>query len=431
MLGLLLGGLLVVLMFGVPIGIALSLTALSVGILDPVIPINSTFVFRNLITALDSNVLIAIPLFVLSGNIMAKGGISEKIFNFFAYFLGNKTGGLPAAVVVTCLFYGAITGSAPATVAAVGAMAIPLLVSLGYDLKFVASMLAVAGGLGVIIPPSIPFIVYGLSTATSVGDLFLAGVLPGLLIALSLILYIVFYFKIKGGEDKEKLQKNYEELRSKNFFHVLGSSIFALLTPVIILGGIYSGIVTPTEAANISVFYALIVSLFIYRSLKFKDLIGIMKDSVGMVAPILLIVAAATALSRGLTMMQVPQQISMFIADTFTSRIALLLAINGFLLLVGMLLEPLSAIMILSPIFMPVLQQYGIDPIHFGMIMTVNLAIGFVTPPVGMNLYVASSMTKVSVLEIAKNALPFAIMMLVALMMITFIPQISLFLVGL
>ncbi|WMJ78339.1 TRAP transporter large permease [Sedimentibacter sp. MB35-C1] len=418
----------VTLIIGVPIGIAVAITSISASIINPALPADAVYVFRNMITAVDSYSLLAVPLFILSGNLMAQGGISKKLFNFFSYFIGNKTAGLPIATIITCLFYGAISGSGPATVAAVGAMTIPLLIELGYDKKFVVAMVATAGGLGVIIPPSIPFIIYGLSSGESVGSLFIAGVLPGLLIGLCLMSYAFYYCK-KNGEDKNKLNKNFNELRSRGFFGILGDSFWALLTPIIILGGIYSGVVTPTEAANISVIYALIISLFVYKSLKFSDLKSIMKVTITTAAPVLLVVSTATVFGRVLTLMQAPQQIATSIMATFSSKVAIMLVINVFLLFVGMVMETLAAILILTPIFLPIITTLGITPIHFGVIMVVNLAIGFVTPPVGMNLYVASSMTGISVMDIGKKAIPFIIAFFISLMAITFIPEVSLSLI--
>ncbi|MBP1926429.1 C4-dicarboxylate transporter DctM subunit [Sedimentibacter acidaminivorans] len=414
---------------GIPIAVSLGFTVLSAAFFVPSLPADSVYAFRSMVTALDSYSLLAIPLFILSGNIMAKGGISRKLFDFFSYFIGNRTAGLPIAAIITCLFYGAISGSGPATVAAVGSMTIPLLVELGYDKKFSVAMIAVAGGLGVIIPPSIPFIVYGQSSGASVGDLFIAGVLPGMLIALCMIVYAYFYCKFKG-EDKEKLLANTQQLRSRGFMVMLKDSFWSLLTPVIILGGIYSGIVTPTEAANISVVYALIISLFIYKSLKFKDLSTVMKETVNTAAPILLVVSIATVFGKVLTFMQAPQLISAAITGTFTTKVSVLLVINVILLFVGMVMDTTPAILILTPIFMPIIQAIGVNPLHFGIIMVVNLAIGFVTPPIGINLFVASSLTGISVMDIAKRAIPFIIAFFIALLFITFVPEISLMLIG-
>lgn len=419
----------VTLLIGVPIGVSLSITALSAVFFNPSLPTTAEYAFRSMVTALDTFTLLAIPLFIFSGNIMAKGGISKKLYNFFAYFIGNKTGGLPIAAIITCLFYGAISGSGPATVAAVGTMTIPYLVEMGYDKKIIVSMIAVAGGLGVIIPPSIPFVVFGQSSGVSTGDLFLAGVLPGILIALCMIIYVYFYFK-KNGEDKEKIETSIQILKSEGFVKVFKDSFWALLSPVIILGGIYSGIVTPTEAANISVIYALIVSLFIYKSIKFKDLKELTIDSVATSVPILFVISTASVFGKVLTLMQAPTLIGNALTGAFSSKVSLLLVINLMLLFVGMVMDTTPAILILVPILLPIVQSVGVDPIHFGVIMVVNLAIGFVTPPIGLNLFVANSLTGLPIMDIAKHAIPFIIAFIIALMLITFIPSISLLLIG-
>ena len=414
-----------ILLIGVPIGVAIASSAVSCVLMNPDLPISIEYIYRNMITALDSTSLLAVPLFILSGNLMARGGISEKLFDFFAYFVGNKTAGLPIAAIVTCLFYGAISGSGPATVAAVGAMTIPILTKLGYEKEFVVGMVATAGGLGVIIPPSLPFIMYGVSSTYSVGDLFIAGIVPGCLIALIMSAYTWFRCKTKG-EDKALLEANAKALHERGLLRVFLDGFWALLTPVIILGGIYSGIVTPTEAATISVVYALIVSLFIYKTMSFQDLLPITSSTILSCAPVMLIVAAATCFGRILTMINVPQMIASGLLDSFTSKVALLLAINVFLLFVGMVMETLAAILILTPIFLPVVTAIGMDPIHFGVMMVVNLAIGFVTPPVGVNLYTASNMTGVPVMRVARHAIPYICMFLIALLLITFVEPISL-----
>jgi len=419
----------ITLFLGVPIAISLGITALSAAFLNPALPTDAAYAFRSMVTSLDTFTLLAIPLFILSGNIMAKGGISKKLYSFFAYFIGNKTGGMPIAAIITCLFYGAISGSGPATVAAVGTMTIPLLVDLGYKKNFIVSMIAVAGGLGVIIPPSIPLVVYGQSSGSSVGDLFIAGVFPGILIALCMIIYVYFYFK-KNGEDKEKIEASTRELRSKGLLAVFKESFWALLSPVIILGGIYSGVVTPTEAADISVIYALLVSIFAYKTIKIKDLGNVMKDAVGTSVPILLIIATASVFGKVLTLMQAPALIGAAITGTFTTKVSVLLIINVILLFTGMVMDTTPAILILTPIFLPIVQILGVSPLHFGIIMVVNLAIGFVTPPIGLNLFVANSLTGIPIVEISKHAIPFIVAFLIALMLITFIPEISLILLG-
>ena len=412
------------LIIAIPVSITLGITSVLPSVFDPSFTVGAKYLIRAMFSGLDSFPLLAVPMFVLSGIIMAKGGISRKLFDVFAYFFGNFTAGMPCAVIVTCLFYGAISGSAPATVAAVGSMTIPILTSLGYDLVFSTSIVAVAGGLGVIIPPSIPFIMYGMASGASVSDLFLAGIIPGILIGLLLMLYAIYHC-IRFGEDKEKIHAEIKILHDKGLLKVLKESFFALLSPIIILGCIYSGIASPTEAAVISVFYALIISLFIYKSIKLKDLWAILTEAIRTFTPILFILAASTAFSRVLTLMQVPQTVSEFILNNFHSKVAILLVINLFLLIVGMVMDTTPAILILSPILLPIVEAIGMNPVQFGVIMVVNLAIGFVTPPIGVNLFVASSLTDVPVMAIAKKAMPMIVLFLIALLLITFIPAIS------
>jgi len=417
----------VFLIIAIPVGITLGITAVLPHIFDPSFTVGAKYLIRAMFGGLDSFPLLAVPMFVLSGIIMAKGGISRKIFDIFAYFFGRFTAGMPCAVIVTCLFYGAISGSAPATVAAVGSMTIPILIGLGYDKTFSTSVVAVAGGLGVIIPPSIPFIMYGMASGASVSDLFLAGIIPGLVIAALLMGYSVFYCK-KNGEDKARIEAEIGKLHEKGFGKVFKESFWAILSPVIVLGCIYSGITSPTEAAVISVYYALIVSLFIYKEIKLKDLWGILVEAIKTFTPILFILAASTAFSRVLTLMQVPQTVSSFILGNFSSKVIILLVINVFLLIVGMVMDTTPAILILTPILLPIAQGIGMDPIQFGVIMVVNLAIGFVTPPIGVNLFVASALTDVPVMEIARKAMPMIGLFLIALLLFTFVPAFSLLL---
>lgn len=414
---------------GIPIGIVLLLASALPGILNSAFPVDLEFTIRNIVTGFDNTSLLAIPLFMMSGIIMARGQISKLLFDVFTYIVGKRTGGLPSAVVVTCLFYGAISGSGPATTAAVGAMTIPMLTSLGYDLGFCAALVAVAGGLGVIIPPSIPFIMYANSSGVSVGDMFIGGILPGICIAALLIIYVYFYCK-KFGEDIEKINNAVNNLRKDGFFYVIKKSSFALLTPVIILGGIYSGLVTPTEAALISVIYALIISLFIYKTIKIKDIIPILNESARTLVPCMIIIGAASAFAKVIAILRVPQAVALLLGDLISEQVILLLIINAILIVVGMLIDTGAAILIMTPILLPITNAAGIDPLHFGIFMTVNLAIGFVTPPVGMNLYVAASMTSLPAAKISKCAIPFLIVFGVALMFITYIPEISLFLVN-
>lgn len=417
------------LIIAVPVSISLGITSVLPSVLDPSFTVGAKYMIRAMFGGLDSFPLLAVPMFVLSGILMAKGGISRKLFDVFAYFLGKLPAGMPCAVIVTCLFYGAISGSGPATVAAVGSMTIPILTELGYDKVFAASIVAVAGGLGVIIPPSIPFIMYGMASGASVSDLFLAGIIPGLLIGGLLILYALYYCK-KHGEDKERITRQVDALHQKGLVRVLKESFFALLSPIIILGCIYTGVASPTEAAVISVFYAIIIAMFVYRTLKFKQLGSILVETLRTYSPILFILAASTAFSRVLTLLHVPQAVSQMILNNFHSPVAILLVINLFLLVVGMVMDTTPAILIITPILLPIISAIGMDPIQFGVILVVNLAIGFVTPPIGVNLFVASSLTDIELMKISKKALPMIALFLVALLLITFIPAISMALLG-
>lgn len=418
----------ILLILAVPIGLAVGITSILPSLMSDSFTVSGTYILRSMVGGVNQTTLLAIPLFVLSGIIMARGSVSKKLFDVFAYFIGNRTAGIPCAVIITCLFFGAISGSAPATVAAVGSMTIPVMLEMGYDKKFSVALVAVSGGLGVIIPPSIPLILYAQASGVSVSDLFMAGVVPGFVIAFILMAYSIAYCKV-NGEDKQAIHKVVNELHKRSFVRVLGGSIWALITPIIILGCIYSGITSPTEAAAIAVFYSLFISLFVYRTLKFSQLWGIFIDAVKTYGPILFILAASVAFSRILTLMQVPQALSEWITNDFTNLGIILLVINVIVLFVGMIMDTTPAIMILTPILLPAATLFGVDPVHFGIIMVVNLAIGFVTPPIGVNLFVASSLSEVPVMHLARKAAPMIVLFLIALLLITFIPSISLCLV--
>lgn len=419
----------IVFVVGILLGFPLVLTLVGApaipGLIEPTFPGNVQFVLRSIIGGGDSTSILAAPLFILSGIIMAKGGISEKIFNVFAYVLGRVKGGIPCAVIVTCLFYGAISGSGTATCAAVGAMTVPVLLSLGYDKEFSGALVATSAGLGVIIPPSIPFIMYGMATGANIGQMFVAGIIPGFLIAGCLMAYTVYYC-VRHGEDRVRIDQKVAELRAVGLLPLLKDSFWALLTPVILLGGIYSGVITTTEVACVSVIYALLVSIFVYKSVALTGVYTMMVESCKAMAPIALMMAVATAFGRVLTMLQIPNILAQFITDNFRSKVAILLVINVALLLIGMVMDTGPALLILAPMLLPLAAQLNINTIHLGIIMVVNMAVGFVTPPFGVTLFVASPICGASPMQLGRKAIPFIGTFLIALLLITFIPQISL-----
>ena len=420
----------VLLIAAMPVGGVFGIMSILPSIINPSFPYGAADVARSMFAGMNSFTLLAVPLFMVSGMIMAEGGLSERLFNFFAYFIGNKTAGFPCAVIVTCMFYAAISGSSPATVSAVGAMTIPFLVSMGYEKIFAASIVTVAGGLGVIIPPSISYIVYSAAANASPSKLFTAGIIPGILIGFSLMVYSYYYCR-KHGEDKEKLLTNYNEIRQRGFWPLLRDSFWALLTPVIILGTIYSGMCSPTESAVISVFYGLFVCICIYKSISLRNLGDVFMSGAKTYVNRLFVIAAATSFARCLTMLRYPQSISQSVLAVSDNKIVILLIMNLIMLVCGMIIDNIPNIMILTPILVPIAAAVGVDPIHFGIIMTCNLAVGMVTPPMGINLFVASGMTKIPMLKLAKATVPFLIAFVISLLVIVFVPQISMFLPGL
>ncbi len=414
------------LVISLPVGAVFGFMSLIPGLMGT-INFGTIDIARSMFSGMNSFTLLAVPLFMVSGMIMAEGGISKQLFEFFGYFIGNKTAGFPCAVVVTCMFYAAISGSSPATVSAVGSMTIPFLVNMGYDIVFSTAIVTVAGALGVIIPPSISYIVYSAAANASPSALFIAGIIPGILIGLFLMVYCWIYCK-KRGEDKEKLLENYKAIREKGFIKLFKESFFALLTPVIILGCIYSGICSPTEAAVISVIYGFIVCIFVYKSIKIKDIPNIFIAGAKTYVNILFVIAAASAFAKAMTLLRYPQTISKMVLSITDDKIVILILMNLIMIVCGMIIDNIPNIMILTPIMLPIAKAIGIDPIHLGIFMTCNLAMGMVTPPMGINLFVASGMTKIPLLRLAKATVPFLVAFMFCLLLIVFIPELSLWL---
>ncbi|KGX91763.1 TRAP transporter large permease [Pontibacillus marinus] len=379
-------------------------------------------VVQRIFTSLDSFPLMAIPFFILAGSLMESGGISKRLVHFANTLVGSMTGGLAGVTVVTSMFFAAISGSSPATVAAIGSIMIPAMVAKHYDVNFAAAVQSVAGALGVIIPPSIPMILYGVVVGVSIGDLFLAGIVPGFLIGGSLVLTAFIISKRKGYKGTQSYTG---EERLKAFL----DAIFAMLMPVIILGGIYGGIFTPTEAAVVAVAYALIIGTVVYREITFKNIIPIFVKSGITTAIIMLIIGNAGLLGWILTKERIPQTVAQSFIEFSDSPIVFLLIVNLFLLIVGMFFETSASVIILAPILAPIAMQLGINPIHFGIIMVVNLAIGMVTPPLGVNLFVAMQISKVKLEQLSKAVLIFLAVLIFDVLLISYVPEISMFLV--
>ncbi|UOR10227.1 TRAP transporter large permease [Halobacillus amylolyticus] len=415
---LLFGSFTVLLLISVPIGIALGVASLLTLIFTNTLPVE--YIAQTLITSVDSFPIMAVPFFILAAEIMGKGGISNRLFNLANTLVGNKTGGFAMATIITCMFFAAISGSGPATVAAIGGIMIPSMVKMGYDKKFATALVAAAGSLGVIIPPSIPMVIYGVVGGASVGDLFVAGIIPGCIVAAGLMIYSYFYSKKMGYRGTD------EKFTFKRFYEAAWDAKWALLIPIIIIGGIYGGIFTPTEAAAVAVVYGLIAGLLLYRELKIKDLPKVFADSALTTATVLIIVGAATVFGRLLTVEQIPTKVANAMLSISESPIIIIMLISLLLLIVGCFMDTLAAIIILTPILLPIAKEIGYDPIHFGIIMVANLAIGFITPPLGVNLFVGSGISGLSIESISKAIVPFFLVMIGTLLIIVFIPQISL-----
>ena len=376
---------------------------------------------KEIYSAIDKFPLAAIPFFILAGTIMERGGISLRLVNLAKSMIGGVQGGLAATCVLTCMMFAAISGSSIATTFAIGAILIPALVRDGYPRPYAAALQASSAELGIIIPPSIPLILYGVSTEVSIGELFIGGIGPGILIGAVMVVAVLIHARMNGFG---KVAKENRLSVSKSVLQALP----ALCLPIVILGGIYSGITTPTEASIVAVFAALVIGMFIYREIKVRDLYSIFYKAVLSTVMIMIIIACAGLFSYLITRAGVPNAIGIYLRDTLSDPIMFLLAVNIVLLLIGMFVETNSSILVLSPILVPVAVSMGIDPVHFGLIMTVNLAIGMVTPPLGVNVYAACTVGNVAFEKVVPKLLPFLGIMILNLLVITYVPEITLFL---
>ena len=384
-----------------------------------------TIIPQQMFTACDSFPLLAIPLFMIAGSLMGEGGISRRLINLADACVGHYTGGLAYVGIITCMIFAAISGSGPATVASVGGIMIPAMIAAGYDRGFSCAVMAIAGSIGVIIPPSIPMVTYGVSADTSIGSLFTAGFGPGILIGLALILCSRIMCT-RGGYG----MPTHGPKTMKERFQAFKDAFFALLMPIIILGGIYGGIFTPTEAAAVAVFYGLIVGVFVYKELPVSKIPKVLSDSGVTTAMIMLIIAAAKVFGWIMTSERIPDAMAHAILSVSESKYVILLMINILLLFVGCFMETNAALIIFTPIFLPVAKALGMSSVHFGIIMIVNLAIGMVTPPLGVNLFVACGVDKgMTIDRISKSVIPLIIANVIALMLVTYVEPVSMTLV--
>jgi len=374
---------------------------------------------KEMFNSINKFPLAAIPFFILAGNLMETGGISRRLVEFAKSIVGGIQGGLPMTCVLTCMIFAAVSGSSVATTFAIGAILIPALIKHGYPVTYAAALQASSAELGVIIPPSIPMILYGVSAEVSIGELFIAGFGPGLLIGGALMLFVHLYCRWKGWG------KNDGDGRLP-FGRATLQAGWALLMPVIILGGIYGGIFTPTEASAVAVLYALVVGTLIYREIQLPDLYAILRKSVISSAVIMFIIANAGLFAFLITRAGVPEAIGKWLEAVLQSPALFLLGVNAALFVIGMFIETSAAIIVLAPILAPVAVHFGIDPVHFGLVMVVNLALGMITPPFGVNLFAACTVARISLDRIIRDLVPFVLVVLGCLMIITYFPALSL-----
>lgn len=380
-----------------------------------------TSLVQQLFNGLDNFVLLGVPFFILAGNIMAEGAISNRLVNVMKLFVGRLTGGLAMASILACMFFAAISGSSPATVIAIGSIMMPALIKEGYGERFSIGLLTSAGSLGILIPPSIPMILYALVMNVSVAEIFMAGFLPGIFIGCCLMGYSYFMASRNGWRSEVRYT-------FKEGLKIIKDGLWALFLPFLVLGGIYGGAFTPTEAAAVSVVYALFVELFIYKELKFKKIFGICRDSAILSGSLLFILSCAMTFIWLLTVEQIPVKLAELIIDNVKERWLFLLAINGVLLVIGALMDIVTAVIVISPILIETLNRYNIDYVHFGIIMIINIECGFLTPPFGLNLFVSMAIMRRSLIEIGKAVLPFILLFLACLLVITYVPKLSLLL---
>jgi C4-dicarboxylate transporter DctM subunit len=411
--------LIVLMLTGMPVSIALGLTVLSFLFTLTDVPVQA--VALKLFTGIEKFEIMAIPFFILAGNFLTHGGVARRMIDFATSMVGHWHGGLALSGVVACALFAAVSGSSPATVVAIGSILLPAMLRQGYPKSFGAGVVTTSGALGILVPPSIVMVMYSVSTNTSVGKLFMAGVIPGLMLALLLGLTTWVLAR----------KRNYPRLPRASFaerWRAFRRSVWGLLLILVVIGGIYSGMFTPTEAAAVSAVYAFVIAVFVYRDMSIRQVPKVLLDSAAMSAMLLYIITNAVLFSFLMTSEGIPQAMAGGILDMGLGVIGFLLMVNLLLLLAGNVMEPASIVLILAPILFPIAMALGIDPVHFGIIMVVNMEIGMCTPPVGLNLYVASGIAKMGITELTISVLPWLMTMIGFLLLVTYVPEISLWL---
>ncbi len=423
----------VLLLTGMPVSIALGLTVMGFLFTMTEVPMDS--IALKLFTGIEKFEIMAIPFFILAGGFLTHGGVAQRMIRFAASMVGHLPGGMGLAAVLACALFASISGSSPATVAAIGSIMIPAMVKQGYPVQFGTGIVSTSGGLGILLPPSIVMVMYAVATSgmmvegpdgakvgtASIGQLFIAGVVPGIILALCL-----------GGTTMYRAWKmGYPRMPRASFkerWAAFKDSIWGLMLIVIVMGGIYSGVFTPTEAAAISAVYAFVIAVWVYKDVKLREVKRIVLESAAMSAMLLYIITNAVMFAFILTSEQIPQAIAEWIVSQGMGLIAFLLFVNVLLLVIGMVMEPSGLILIMAPILFPVAMKLGMDPVHFGIMLVVNMEIGLATPPVGLNLYVASSISRLGLTEVTKSTVPWLLTGLAFLMLITFVPEVTLWL---
>ncbi len=404
---------------GMPISISLGLTVLTYLFTMTTVPIES--VALKLFTGIEKFEIMAIPFFILAGNFLTHGGVARRMIAFASSMVGHWHGGLALAGVLACALFAAVSGSSPATVVAIGSIILPAMVKQGFPARFGAGVITTSGALGILIPPSIVMVMYAVATNTSVGALFIAGIIPGLLLA-SMLGMTTWWRARSHNYPRQPKASARERLVA------LRDAIWGLSLIVIVIGGIYTGIFTPTEAAAMSAVYAFCIAVFVYKDMNLKQVRKVLLDSANMSAMLLYIITNAVMFSYLMTSENIPQELAAWMLDKQLGAVAFLLFVNVILLLAGNVMEPSSIVLIMAPILFPVATKLGIDPVHFGIMMTVNMEVGMCHPPVGLNLYVASGIAKMGITELTVAVWPWLLTMLVFLMLVTYWPALSIWL---